>query len=183
MRTLIVYGTTDGHTRKIARHVADRLRAAGREVELLDSAALPLDFSILDYDVYLLAGSIHVGKHQRRLQEFVEAYLPRLNQAPSAFVSVSAAAASPDEPGRMGAVKCMNEFLEQVGWKPTMTATVAGAILYRQYSFWVRMMMRSICKRAGGPTDTSRDHELTDWNALDAFTDRFAETCLVPCPA
>jgi menaquinone-dependent protoporphyrinogen oxidase len=31
-------------------------------------------------------------------------------------------------------------------------------------------MMRS----AGGDTDTSRDHEYTDWEAVSAFADRFS---------
>lgn len=29
--------------------------------------------------------------------------------------------------------------------------------------------MKTITKRAGGPTDTSRDHELTHWDEVDTF--------------
>jgi hypothetical protein len=29
--------------------------------------------------------------------------------------------------------------------------------------------MKEIARRAGGPTDTSRDYEFTDWAALDRF--------------
>jgi menaquinone-dependent protoporphyrinogen IX oxidase len=29
--------------------------------------------------------------------------------------------------------------------------------------------MKTISRRAGGPTDTSRDYEFTDWVALDQF--------------
>jgi menaquinone-dependent protoporphyrinogen oxidase len=29
--------------------------------------------------------------------------------------------------------------------------------------------MRRIARKEGAPTDTSRDHELTDWPALDRF--------------
>ena len=36
---LVVYGTTEGQTRKIAEYIADAARARGVEVELLDSAA------------------------------------------------------------------------------------------------------------------------------------------------
>jgi hypothetical protein len=30
-------------------------------------------------------------------------------------------------------------------------------------------------KRRGGPTDTSRDHEFTDWKAVDRFAERLAK--------
>ncbi len=33
--------------------------------------------------------------------------------------------------------------------------------------------MRRIAEKEGGPVDVSKDHELTDWAALDAFTDSF----------
>jgi menaquinone-dependent protoporphyrinogen oxidase len=38
-----------------------------------------------------------------------------------------------------------------------------------------RLVMRYIAKRAGGPTDTSRDYDFTDWNALARFAGEFAD--------
>ena len=35
MKILVVYATTEGQTRKVARHVFDRLAGAGHSVELL----------------------------------------------------------------------------------------------------------------------------------------------------
>jgi hypothetical protein len=35
--------------------------------------------------------------------------------------------------------------------------------------------MKQIAKRAGSGTDTSRDYEYTDWGALDAFVNEFAQ--------
>ena len=37
------------------------------------------------------------------------------------------------------------------------------------------MVMRHISKREGGPTDTSRDYEMTDWVSLDRFVDGLVE--------
>jgi menaquinone-dependent protoporphyrinogen IX oxidase len=34
--------------------------------------------------------------------------------------------------------------------------------------------MKQIAARAGGSTDTSRDHVYTDWAALDRLVDEFA---------
>jgi len=35
---LVVYGTTEGHTRKIAEFIAERVRRRGKNVDLVDSA-------------------------------------------------------------------------------------------------------------------------------------------------
>jgi menaquinone-dependent protoporphyrinogen IX oxidase len=34
-------------------------------------------------------------------------------------------------------------------------------------------MLRAIAKRQGGDTDTSHNHEYTDWNGLTHFVDMF----------
>ena len=36
--------------------------------------------------------------------------------------------------------------------------------------------MRHISKVAGGPTDTSRDFEMTNWGSLDRFVDELVES-------
>jgi len=48
---------------------------------------------------------------------------------------------------------------------------VAGALSYTKYNFLVRFVMKRIAKAQGASTDTSRDHELTDWEALDHIVD------------
>jgi menaquinone-dependent protoporphyrinogen oxidase len=46
---------------------------------------------------------------------------------------------------------------------------VAGALTYSKYNFFIKLIMKTMARRAGGPTDTSRDYEFTDWAALDRF--------------
>ena len=38
-----------------------------------------------------------------------------------------------------------------------------------RYNFLIRFVMKRIARKAGAPTDTSRDYEFTDWSTLDAF--------------
>jgi menaquinone-dependent protoporphyrinogen oxidase len=45
---------------------------------------------------------------------------------------------------------------------PAKVHPVAGALLYRQYGFLTRFVLRMISKQKGGDTDTSRDYEYTD---------------------
>lgn len=51
---------------------------------------------------------------------------------------------------------------------------VAGALLYREYNPFTRTLVRLISKSAGHSTDTSVDHEFTDWEALARFGQEIA---------
>jgi menaquinone-dependent protoporphyrinogen oxidase len=65
-------------------------------------------------------------------------------------------------------------FLSKVQWKPWRTAAFAGALAYTKYGPLLRFVMKSISKKKGQPTDTSRDHECTDWAAVNKFAELFA---------
>lgn len=40
---------------------------------------------------------------------------------------------------------------------------IAGALAYSKYSRPIKCVMQKIAKKTGEDTDTSRDHEYTDW--------------------
>ena len=60
-------------------------------------------------------------------------------------------------------------FIQDTGWRPAHVLPVAGALAYSQYNFIIRFVMKRIARKAGAPTDTSRDYEFTDWSTLDRF--------------
>ena len=61
----------------------------------------------------------------------------------------------------------IDAFLHETGWHPSKVRGVAGALSYTKDNFLIRFVMKRIAKAQGVSTDTSRDHELTDWEALD----------------
>ena len=63
----------------------------------------------------------------------------------------------------------LHEFFAETGWYPERVKPVAGALLYTPYNFLIRLVMKHIAQHAGRSRDTSRDHEYTDWVALDHF--------------
>ena len=69
----------------------------------------------------------------------------------------------------------LKRFFDETGWRPTVVMPVAGALSYSHYNFLVRFVMKQIAKKEGSGTDTSRDYEYTDWDALDAFVKEFAQ--------
>lgn len=172
MKFLLVYGTTEGQTRKIARFVTDHLAQQGQETQVVDAA----DAAAADpreCDAVIIAASLHAGRYQSAVIHFVRKHLAAIGARPNAFLSVSLAAASDDADDVQGLERCVAEFAHQTGWTPGRIHHVAGAFRYTSYDFLKRWAMKYIAYRKGAPTDTSRDHELTDWADLARFADTF----------
>ena len=170
---LIVYGTTEGHTRKIAERVGEWARARGHNSEVLDSANVPEEFVVAGYDAFIAAGSLHEGRHQRSLRHFVKEHVAVMNARPTAFLSVSMSAVNKDARHADEAKRCIDEFVEETGLKPTATQAVAGALKYTKYDFLKRYIMLQIVKKESGDIDTSQDYEYTDWADVESFVESF----------
>lgn len=174
---LVVYATTEGQTRKIAQFVADRIKVHNQNVDLLDATDPSIaDVKLRSYDGVIIACSLHVGKFQTSIEEFIRERHQTLNGMRTVFLPVSLSAASKDADDIKGLAECTSKFLEDTGWKPGETHNVAGAFRYTQYDFFKRWGMKLIAYQKGVSTDTSKDLELTDWVALTRATDDFVAT-------
>ena len=177
-RILVLYGTTDGHTTRIARSIGDTLRTQGAEVDVVRVQRPGPDPN--DYNGIIVAASVHAGGYQRQVRTWVRTHAGALAGRPTAFVSVCLGVLQ-SEPAVQREVQAIaNRFLLSTEWRPTVTKIVAGALLYRQYNWLKRWVMKRIVAKAGGDLDTSRDYEYTDWNDLRAFAEEFGRTVGVP---
>ncbi len=171
---LILYTSSEGQTDKIAHKMAETARAADLEVTVADLTDDATADSLDAADAVIIGASVHAGTHQKEAVDFAKEHRSRLEEIPSGFFSVSMAKAGGDPADEAEAKQYIDRFLEQTGWRPDHTATFAGALKYRQYGLIKRYMMKMISKSKGGETDTSRDYEYTDWEAVDRFTREFA---------
>lgn len=170
---LLVYGTGYGQTQKIAERMRDLLAERSCLVTLVRGDQLHPEFSLASFDGVIVGASVNLSKHQRYIDRFVRDHIVALNSLPSAFFSVSGSAGSSQEKERAAARRILSAFLAATGWKPRMTATMAGAIMFTRYNVVLRWFMKRISAREGGSTDTSRDHEYTDWTQVREFVDDF----------
>ena len=173
MKLLILYGTAEGQTRKIAHFMETLLHNAGHQVTIADTTADPP--SPKEYDAVLIGSSVHMHKYQSAVNHYIKKHVDELNLMPGAFFSVSLAAASEIEEEHLEVQKITNDFLEQTGWKPIMTTQIAGALKYTEYDYFKRLLMKMISKKEGGATDTSQDYEYTDWDEVIKFSNEFAK--------
>ena len=174
-RILVAYTTSEGQTAHVARFIAETLAADGGEVQLAD---LRRESPEPDrFDAVLIGGSVHAGKFQGELAGYVKANRERLNALPSWLFAISLSEAIEGSPfGHEHAVEQIETFLEATGWKPRGTASVAGAVKYRDYSWPKRLGMRTVLAKSGGETDTSRNWEYTNWEGVREFAEGVART-------
>jgi menaquinone-dependent protoporphyrinogen oxidase len=172
-KILIIYGTSYGQTAKIATQMQAILIHGGYQVTVVNAAAAaapPLD----SFDAIVVGSSIIAHGHQKAVERFIRAQIGRLKTIPGAFYSVSASAASQSAGGRAAADRLRDEFLAKMGWEPQLRASIAGAVNYTRYNPFVRWYMKRASAKEGGSTDTSRDHEYTDWQQVQRFADDVA---------
>ncbi|VII95334.1 hypothetical protein [Arthrobacter sp. DR-2P] len=165
----IPYGSLEGQTAQIAEYIADVIRAHGHEAETADlkhnARSLPDG-----QDGIIVAASVHMGKHEGFVADFVRENRAELEQVPSALVSVSLAAHG----DAANAESQVAQFEEETGWHPKHVAMFGGALLYTHYNFLKRQLMKKIVKDQGSPDlDTSRDYIYTEWDGVKHFTEDF----------
>jgi menaquinone-dependent protoporphyrinogen oxidase len=189
----VFYATREGHTQRIAEHVATTLRAHGltADVRNLRDDALSRNWALSpkDYTGIVLAASVHCGKHEPEMTRFVKRHRAELEAIPAAFLSVTLSEAGAERAGATpgqhaqfvaDVQRVMDVFFAETGWHPQFVKPVAGALLYTEYGVLTRFVMKHIAKASGGDTDVSRDYDYTDWAALDRFVEDFAGRIAVP---
>jgi menaquinone-dependent protoporphyrinogen oxidase len=177
MAAAIFYATREGHTRRIADHIASGLRATHVDVDVYDVNRL----SSIDWSRYVtacVAASVHAGHHEREMIAFVKRNRDDLARLGAIFLSVTLSETGAEDPRAPKArrdqaaadtQRMIDVFIEETGWRPARALPVAGALAYSRYNFIIKFVMKRIARKNGAPTDTSRDYELTDWAELDRF--------------
>lgn len=169
MKVLILYGTTDGHTRTIASAISSDLERRGHEVTTVDVSE-PLPGIVLNgFDLCILAASVRQKQYAEAVMTFAGSNSQILNQMLSAFVSVSLAAAFPE--GRSDAESYVKELLCATGWNPVMVHHAAGALHRSSYDYFQEQIVRHVVLKGRGSKIKSGNHEFTDWRGVERFID------------
>ncbi len=170
---LIVYSTTDGHTKRICERIKRVLEEQDHKIVLavIDDE---LDLDAESFDKIVIGASIRYGKHRPLVYDFVRRNQAKLESMPSAFFSVNVVARKPEK-NQPESNPYLQKFLKQASWQPQKMAVFAGKINYPIYTFWDRQIIRLIMWMTGGPTDPKSVVDFTDWNKVDDFGRLIAE--------
>ena len=170
MNIVIIYGSTEGQTRKIAEWAVGRLNDMGHEARALDSRRRMADLDLGAHDAVILAGSVHERLHQETLSNFVIAHREQLREKPTMLISVSLSVAFED--GRPEAQRYVDEFIRYTGFSPNRVSLTAGALRFAEYDHFMNQIVEHVV--LAEREQIREDREFTDWAALGADIEAFA---------
>ncbi len=169
MNFLLIFGSTEGQTQKIAKTVAAQLREAGHDVEIFDSRRRMAKLDMSLFDAVILAGSVHGGVHQETFSNFVVAHRRQLETLPTMLLSVSLSVVF--ENGQAEARKYVDRFVQDTGFTPDRTVLVAGALRFREYDYFMSHIIEHVVLK--DRERITEDREFTDWNSLRSDVSQF----------
>jgi len=166
-KILIIFSTTDGHTRKICNRLQQVIDNQNNQVTVIsvdDASTIDLD----SFDTIVIGASIRYGKHSPKIYAFIKEYSQILDSKSNAFFSVNVVARKPEK-NRPETNPYLKKFLTQITWQPKLVAVFAGKIDYQIYGSLDRFMIRLIMWITKGPTDPKTNIEFTNWNQVEEF--------------
>ena len=166
MNLLIIYSSTDGHTKIICEKIINNLKNSNN-VELVSlDQAVNLDLS--KFNKIVIGASIRYGRHSGDLYKFIKFNKDILERKETAFFSVNVVARKIEksDPETNPYIK---KFLKISNWKPGKIAVFAGKVDYPKYRFFDKYIIKLIMFITKGPTDTTQTYEFTNWSKVDAF--------------
>jgi len=170
-KAAIVINSRFGQTEKIAMWLRQRLNPFCQAVHVykINSANDSIKIDLTSYDIVIIGAPVYAGSFSKDLENWARTFSATLHDKVTALFTVSGNAADRRPQARAMDDMMLRKFMNETGLLPAYVASFGGAISYTKYNFFLRWMMKRISKKAGGSTDTSRDHELTDWTHVDNF--------------
>nr|AEM25301.1 protoporphyrinogen oxidase [Strigomonas galati] len=192
MKYLILFYTTDGHTKVVAEAIAEEIRTkdAAAECTIEDLKVFMKRHpqtaegiaDMKQYDKVILGASVRYGYFAQEVHQFTQRYTAYLNSVTTGFFSVNMVARKPNK-RTPETNPYTRKFLGSCPWRPTKIGVFAGALYYPRYSSFDRNMTRFIMKMTGGDTDPLLEKVYTDWDSVKAFTGEVVAMTAADIPA
>ena len=163
---LIIYSSTDGHTKTICKRIIDLLKDGN--VARLVSLNEAKDVNLSEFNRIIIGASIRYGKHSKELYRFIESNRNILNEKENVFFSVNVVARK-SEKNSPETNPYIKKFLKTSKWRPKKIGVFAGKVDYPSYDFFDKYIIKLIMFMTRGPIDTSRSYEFTDWSKVENF--------------
>ena len=166
MDDLIIYSSTDGHTKKICETIKENL-PSGNKFKLisLDEA---LYFNLENCEKIIIGASIRYGRHNKKVLDFILRNKNILDLKKTAFFSVNVVARKEEKSTPETNPYVLN-FLKKTNWKPNKLSVFAGKVDYPNYNFINKIVIRFIMMITKGPTDINNSYEFTNWENVKKF--------------
>ena len=176
---LILYGTREGQTEKVAAQISAHLQKAGENVQLInaqDKSAIE-DLNLDAFDVLVFGASMHAGGLEHELVNFINSHKEQIEAKVRSFFLVLLSAATKDQKLRAESLEeAQKKMDEQLKVQFQGTEMIAGALMYSKYFLPIKWIMKRIAKQNGQATDMSKDYEYTDWKQVERYSEKIMKT-------
>ena len=164
--SLIIFSTTDGHTKKICEKIVNFLNNEKLvKIVSLDEAT---KLDLFEFQRIIIGASIRYGKHSRELYKFIKINKRILDQKQSVFFSVNVVARK-SEKNSPETNPYIKKFFKKTKWIPKKVGVFAGKVDYPNYNLFNRFAIRFIMLVTKGPTDITKSYEFTNWDVVKKF--------------
>jgi menaquinone-dependent protoporphyrinogen oxidase len=170
-RTIIIYSSVDGQTKKICCHIKNTLILNNHLADVFSVNDLTQE--ITAFDKIIIASSIRYGKHNEQIEKLINENSELLNSKKTAFISVNLVARKAEK-SKPNTNPYVIKFFNSIEWKPTLAAVFPGKLDYKLYSFRDRLLIQLIMLLTKGPTNSKTVIEYTNWTEVDEFAKKFA---------
>jgi len=182
MRAAVFYATREGQAERVAERVANDLRSRGIDTDVVNVKHVHGEFDWRDYNAAFVVASVHLEHHEKEMVQFVKDSRHELERLRAPFLSLTLSQAGAEdtmnnspahrEQAHNDALRMIDGFTRDTGWRPEHSLTVAGALAYSKYNFIVKWIMKLIAHKAGFDGPATRDYEFTNWPAVDRFVEK-----------
>ena len=166
-KSLIIYSSTDGHTKTICERIINF--SNDKDVVKIVSLNEVSKFEISEFDKIVIGASIRYGKYRKEVFKFIDNNIKQIENKDNAFFSVNVVARK-EEKSSPETNPYVIKFLNKINWVPKKIGVFAGKIDYPSYKFFDKYAIKFIMWITNGPTDTSKTFEFTDWKKVEEFT-------------
>lgn len=167
----VCFASRDGHARRIAARLAERLQDDGLAADTLDLAEQPaVAQAIAGAALLVVVAAVRYGRHLKQAEQFLAAVRSHPATPPLALASVNLTARKPEK--RTAETNpYLKKIIARLALRPVATAVFAGRLNYPLYRWSDRQLIRFIMLITGGPTDPKTCIDYTDWPSVDTFAD------------
>tara|TARA_B110001454_G_C12723220_1_gene435913 strand:- start:54 stop:1217 length:1164 start_codon:yes stop_codon:yes gene_type:complete len=183
MKFLVVFASKHGQTRTIGEFVKRTiLSKKENSVEFLD-LGLREDIPECESNanVVIIGTPIYAGRFHDSVVNWTRKNKNRISSKRLAFFTVSLNAEDKHPEARVVDDRKLKDLIRKTGLVPNFVASFSGALNYLEYDLVTRWLLKRISKKAGGPIDTSRDYDFTNWDHVAAFVKAIEDNELNSC--
>ena len=187
MRAAVFYATREGQAQRVAERVAHDVRSRGVAIDLVNVKDIGGAIDWSGYNAAFVVASVHAGHHEKEMIAFVKTWKDELVRLHAPFLSLTLSQAGAErtsntpaqrETAHADALRMIEDFTKATGWRPEHALTVAGALAYSKYNFFVKWIMKRIASKAGFDSPATRDYEFTNWRAVDRFVEEYSPSTM-----